>query len=79
MYWYKQYLLIVSCPENYFNNIVHENKEIRTSIQANERHREHKSSSTKNKYQSKDTHIIIRPSMVKVVISYDVDGYDLDR
>ena len=79
MYWYEQYFLIVSCLENYFNNIFHENKEIKTSIQAKERHREHKSSSTKNKSQSKDTRIIIRSSMVKVDISSDVDGYDLDR
>ena len=79
MYWYEHYLVIVPCLENYFNNIVHENREIRTPIQAKERHREHKSSSTKNKSQSKDTHIIIRSSMVKVVISSDVDGYDPDK
>jgi len=35
--------------------------------------------STKNKSQSKDIHIIIRSSMVKVVISSEEDGSDPDK
>jgi len=79
MYWYQQYFLIVPCLKKCLSQLFHENKKLNTSIQAKERHREHKYMSTKNKSQSKDIHIIIRSSMVKVVISSEQGGSDPDK